>query len=168
MSITNLIEKNLIETTMQSFVGRSILLPGTLDDAKIGKTSNLDTANVNKTVLLSLTRKHRYIGEAWYSKQILLKDNIDQAELFLERVIWKTECWIDGKYVGSLESLSAAQKFFLGNLKAGRHNIVLKIDNRKQYDISFNDFAHAYTDGTQIMWNGVIGKVELRGVRDNM
>lgn len=151
----------------KGFTGQKITLPGTLDDAKIGKTGNLDTANVNKAVLLSLTRKHRYIGDAWYSKQIVIKDNVDQAELFLERVIWKTECWIDGKYVGSLESLSAAQKFFLGNLKAGKHIVVLKIDNRKQYDISFNDFAHAYTDGTQIMWNGVIGKIELQGIRDN-
>ncbi|RZK55930.1 MAG: glycoside hydrolase family 2, partial [Pedobacter sp.] len=82
----------------------------------------------------------------------------------LERVIWKTECWIDGNYIGSAESLSAAHQFNLGNLKAGKHTIILKIDNTKQHDISFNDFAHAYTDGTQIIWNGVIGQIRLDGI----
>ncbi|RZK52163.1 MAG: glycoside hydrolase family 2, partial [Pedobacter sp.] len=139
----------------KDFSGQQIKLPGTLDDAKIGKRVALDTTTLNKSVLLSLARKHRYVGVAWYKKQIDLKTNMENAELFLERVIWKTECWIDGDYIGSAESLSAAHQFNLGNLKAGKHTIILKVDNTKQHDISFNDFAHAYTDGTQIIWNGV-------------
>jgi len=151
----------------KDFSGQQIKLPGTLDDAKIGKSVALDTNTLNKSVLLSLARKHRYVGVAWYKKQIDLKANMENAELFLERVIWKTECWIDGKYMGSAESLSAAHKFNLGNLTTGKHTIVLKIDNSKQHDISFNDFAHAYTDGTQIIWNGVIGQIRLDGVNQH-
>ncbi|RYF97508.1 MAG: hypothetical protein EOO07_39560 [Chitinophagaceae bacterium] len=92
----------------KGFSGQQVKLPGTLDDAKIGKRVALDTTMLNKSVLLSLARKHRYVGVAWYSKQIDLKTNVENAELFLERVIWKTECWIDGVYVGTAESLSAA------------------------------------------------------------
>ncbi|SER85057.1 glycoside hydrolase family 2 TIM barrel-domain containing protein [Pedobacter rhizosphaerae] len=145
----------------KGFTSHKISLPGTLDDAKIGKQVVQDTLNINKPVLLSLTRKHRYIGAAWYAKEIVIKENMDGAELSLERVIWKTECWVDGVFKGNAESLSTAQKFSLGSLKAGKHTIVLKIDNTKQHDISFNDFAHAYTDGTQIIWNGVIGEIKL-------
>lgn len=151
----------------KDFSGKKIKLPGTLDDAKIGKPIALDTNTLNKSVLLSLARKHRYVGVAWYKKEIDLKANMENAELFLERVIWKTECWIDGNYIGSAESLSAAHQFNLGNLKAGKHTIILKIDNTKQHDISFNDFAHAYTDGTQIIWNGVIGQIRLDGVNQH-
>lgn len=145
----------------KSFGNQFVTLPGTLDDAQIGTKPNIDTINLQKSALLSLTRKHRYVGVAWYQKEVTIKNNFDNAQIFLERVIWKTDCWIDGKFLGSQESLSAPQKFETGKLKAGKHTIVLKIDNSKKYDISFNDFAHAYTDGTQIIWNGVIGGMKL-------
>jgi hypothetical protein len=144
-----------------SLGNQKLNLPGTLDDAGIGKTPDLDTTVLNKEILEMLTRKHRYVGVAWYQKEINLPNNIENAEIFLERVIWKTDCWIDGKPIGSQASLITPQKFETGKLKAGRHSIVLKIDNTKQYDISIRNLAHSYTDGTQIIWNGVIGDLEL-------
>jgi hypothetical protein len=143
------------------FEGQNIMLPGTLDDAKIGKTSSLDTTILNKNIMTMLTRKHRYVGTAWYQKEINLQKNINNGEIFLERVIWKTDCFIDGKLIGTQESLIAPHKFKTGALTAGKHTITLKIDNTKQYDVSLNNMAHAYTDGTQIIWNGVIGKMML-------
>jgi hypothetical protein len=148
------------------FKGQKIALPGTLDDARIGKPAVQDTTVLNKPVLLSLTRKHRYIGAAWYQRNIVLKAGLNDAEIFLERVIWKTDCWIDGRYIGGAESLSSPHNLKTGALKAGKHTIVLRIDNSKQHDISFNDFAHAYTDGTQIIWNGVIGEMKLNTIRE--
>ena len=150
-----------------SFKGRKIQLPGTLDDAGIGKETAHDTTLINKPVLLALTRKHNYIGAAWYKKELLLSKDLDNAELFLERVIWKSDCWIDGRYIGGEESLSTPHKFRPGKLKAGKHLIVIRIDNTKQHDISYNDFAHAYTNGTQIIWNGVIGQIKLNSVTEN-
>ena len=92
---------------------------------------------------------------------------VKNTGIFLERVIWKTDCWVDGKHLGSQESLIAPHRFSAGNLEAGRHVIVLRIDNSKQHEISLkNNVAHAYTDGTQIMWNGVIGRMELTGEND--
>jgi hypothetical protein len=144
--------------------GTAINLPGTLDDARLGKQPTLSTDSLGKAVLLQLTRKHAYTGAAWYSKEIVIPPtwNNKQIELYLERVIWKTRVWIDGKEIGSEESLSTPQRFAISALQQpGRHWLVMRIDNSKQYDISHRDMAHAYTDGTQIIWNGVIGKLQL-------
>lgn len=115
--------------------------------------------------MISLARKHRYIGAAWYSREINIPANFAGKEitLSLERVIWKTTCWIDGRETGSNTSLVAAQEFAIGRLTPGRHRITLCIDNRRQFDISYKELAHSYTDGTQVIWNGVIGKMELKG-----
>lgn len=144
--------------------GQAIQLPGTLDDAGIGDKIKLDTNHMNKDVMLRLTRKHAYTGPAWYSKRIVIpsgwKDKM--IRLYLERVIWNTQVWIDGQKAGTGESLSTPHAFLLSRyLTPGMHLLTIRIDNRKQYDISVSDMAHAYTDGTQIIWNGVIGAIKL-------
>jgi len=139
----------------------AIKLPGTLDDAGVGKPVEADTSTLTREVMLHLSRKHRYIGAVWYQHTFNLTSRMSKARLLLERVIWRTDCWIDGKQVGTQESLIAPHVFDLGSLEVGKHLITIRIDNRKQHDISINDFAHAYTDGTQIIWNGVIGKMQL-------
>ena len=40
------------------------------------------------------------------------------------------------------------------------------MDNSKQYDISYNEMCHAYTDETQIKWNGVLGRMEITELAD--
>jgi hypothetical protein len=142
--------------------GSAIQLPGTLDDAGIGNPATLTAGKLNKEVLLQLTRKHTYIGAAWYSKEIIIPQGFanKQIELFLERVIWKTQAWVDGVAIGSNESLSVPHRFGI-NAKPGKHLLVIRIDNSKQYDITHREMAHAYTEGTQIKWNGVIGQLQL-------
>ncbi|MGX5819356.1 glycoside hydrolase family 2 TIM barrel-domain containing protein [Chitinophaga lutea] len=136
---------------------RHIQLPGTLDDAGYGDTSLLSAEKLEKEVLLHLTRHHRYVGPAWYHREVDIPKGYNT--LVLERVIWETTAWMDGQLLGKQESLSAPHVFT--GLKPGRHVIVLRIDNRKRYDISHKDMAHAYTDETQIIWNGVIGRIGL-------
>jgi Glycosyl hydrolases family 2, sugar binding domain/Glycosyl hydrolases family 2/Glycosyl hydrolases family 2, TIM barrel domain len=143
---------------------KTIILPGTLDDAGIGDTSTLDPRKLEKDILVHLTRKHTYIGYAWYSREINISSAWagKSAELYLERVLWNAKLWIDGRPVGTMESISTPQRFNLSSfLQPGRHRITLRIDNTKQYDISYKEMAHAYTEGTQIIWNGVIGKMLL-------
>jgi len=142
-----------------------VSLPGTLDDAGIGEPTKLSADQLSKEILLSLTRKHRYVGPAWYAKEVVIPatwKNKD-IQLFLERVIWNTQVWVDGKPVAGFgESLSVPHRFDLSTLLTpGKHRLVIRIDNRKQYDISHKDMAHAYTDGTQIIWNGIIGQLAL-------
>lgn len=148
----------------QSFENK-LRLPGTLDDAGVGDPTTLTADSLNKETLLMLTRKHSYIGAAWYSKDIVIPAGWKgkHIELFLERVIWTSTVWVDGKEVAvKEESLSTPHRFPLSELLTpGKHKLVIRIDNRKQYDMSTRDMAHAYTNGTQIMWNGVIGQMKL-------
>ena len=145
---------------------QSVLLPGTLDDAAIGKQPGVTIDKLNKEIALKLSRKHTYIGPAWYSKEVLIPQNWNNrsVQLLLERVIWNTQVWVDGIKAGTDESLSVPHQFDVSNLlKPGKHLIVIRIDNSKQYEVSHRGMGHAYTEGTQIIWNGVIGRIQLIG-----
>lgn len=78
--------------------------------------------------------------------------------------MWQSKVWIDGVALeGVQESLTTPHRFDLpSDIRPGKHRLTIRIDNRKQYDISVKDLAHAYTNDTQIMWNGVLGRLELR------
>jgi hypothetical protein len=141
-----------------------IQMPGTLDGAGIGDRPTVDTNVIERNILLTLARKHSYIGAAWYSKEISISQSWKNKhiEIFLERVIWNTKIWIDGEEAGSQESLSTPHQFVVSKLlMPGKHLLVIRIDNSRQYDISHRGMAHAYTDHTQGVWNGMIGKLQL-------
>lgn len=142
-----------------------ISLPGTTDDAYLGIADTL-SLGLGKEQLMSLTRKYSYLGPVWYSREIEIPMDWKgkDIELYLERVIWETQVWIDGvKIEGHGESLVSPHRFDLtSGIKPGKKQILtIRVDNRKKYDISLgeNNLAHAYTNGTQIIWNGIIGKI---------
>lgn len=147
----------------QSF-SDNINLPGTTDLAGKGIPNQL-VPKLEKPQLLRLTRKNSYVGAAWYSREIDVPKSMagQPLELSLERVMWQSRLWIDGEEVsGAQESLIAPHRYLIQKgLSAGKHRITLRIDNRKRYDISAGNLAHAYTNDTQIMWNGVLGKMNL-------
>lgn len=142
----------------------SIQLPGTTDMAGYGVPCDLEPS-ISKPQILHLTRKNRYVGPAWYAREVVIPSewNGKNIELKLERVIWQTRVWVDGKEVGEAqESLVAPHCYNLTDyLPAGKHRIVIRVDNSKRYDISTGDMAHAYTDHTQIIWNGILGEISL-------
>ncbi|MEG1635402.1 MAG: glycoside hydrolase family 2, partial [Rikenellaceae bacterium] len=143
----------------------NITLPGTTDLAQKGVKNSL-TLKLQKPQLSHLTRKHRYVGVAWYAKDVLVDKSWkgSKVTLELERVIWKTNVWVNGQKIAkSEESLVAPHRYEISEyLTPGAINkIVVSIDNRKQHDITVDDMAHAYTDHTQIMWNGVLGNITL-------
>jgi len=134
--------------------GKSVQLPATLDELEMGrKTTETDKGR--------LTRKYRYIGAAWYEHEINIPAdwNGKNVELFLERVMWKSDLWIDGRYISSAESLGTPHIFQIGNLTPGKHTLALKINNDMIYNIG--DVGHTYTDYTQTKWNGILGRMEL-------
>lgn len=139
---------------------QSIDLPATLDDRGFGKIPSLDTTKLTESLMQRLVRKHRFIGAVWYTKQFVALGS-GSYELSLERVLWKTDCWVDGVYMGTQERLSTPQRFLLKDIKKGKHTVVLRVDNRKQFDISMDNLASSYTDDTQIMWNGILGRIHL-------
>lgn len=147
----------------QHFTHR-IMLPGTTDEAQKGIPNALQPA-ITKPQVLRLTRKYSYVGPAWYKKEVTIPAEWKQKDIHLklERVIWGTTVWVDDKEVPQQEeSLIAPHYFDLTDyLTPGKHTICVRIDNRKKYDISIDDKGHAYTNETQIMWNGVIGELAL-------
>lgn len=143
---------------------QTIHLPGTTDEAGLGVVSTLEP-RLEKPQLLHLTRKHSYIGPAWYTREVEIPDAWSgrRVELELERVIWTTDVWVDGvKTDGSQYSLTTPHRYDLtGLLTPGRHRLTVRVDNRKRYDLSVRNLAHAYTDDTQTIWNGIIGNISL-------
>ena len=150
--------------------GDKIQLPGTMDAAGYGTPHGLEPS-VGKPQILHLTRKKSYVGVAWYNRDVSIPSDWSgkRIELKLERVIWQTSVWVDGKLVpGKQESLISPHRFDLTDyLTPGKHRISIRVDNRKQYDISANNMGHAYTNETQIMWNGILGEISLR-VREHI
>jgi len=142
-----------------------IALPGTLCDASYGTPCVLEPI-MEKEIFLNLKRKYDYIGPAWYRKEVAIPRDWENKNILLtlERVIWNSQVWINGKKVeGYNESLSTPHYFELGNyLVPGQKNsITIRIDNSKQHDISVRDLAHAYTNDTQTIWNGILGRISL-------
>ena len=140
-----------------------ISLPGTTDDAQLGIADTIPLG-LGIAQLNHLIRKYSYIGPAWYSREIEIPGDWKgkDVDLYLERVIWETQVWIDGvKMEGYCESLISPHRFNLTpGIKPGKKQILtIRVDNRKKYEISFENMAHPYTDHTQIIWNGIIGKI---------
>ncbi|WP_020602945.1 glycoside hydrolase family 2 [Spirosoma spitsbergense] len=140
-------------------------LPGTTDEAGLGDSLTLKPS-LDREALYQLARKHRYIGTAWYRRTVNIPANWKgkQIELMLERVLWQSRVYVDGNESNpqQQESLTTPHRYDLTNLLTpGMHTIQLRINNNRQYEISHNTLAHAYTDGTQTIWNGVIGKLAL-------
>lgn len=143
-----------------------IILPGTTDDAGLGIPNSL-TPMLEKPQMLHLTRKHSYIGPAWYTREIYIPENWEEKEftLNLERVLWDTQVWIDERKVeGHEESLTTPHVYNLTPyIHAGKkHILTIRVDNRKRYDISERELAHAYTEETQIKWNGILGDIYIK------
>lgn len=141
-----------------------IILPSTTDQAKLGDSLTIKPS-LQRESLYQLARKHKYIGTAWYRRTVTIPADWQgkRIELMLERVLWQSRVFVDGQQVHhQQESLTTPHRYDLSNLLSpGTHTILLRIDNSRQYDISYQNLAHAYTDGTQTIWNGVIGKLNL-------
>ena len=160
--------------------GTQIQLPGTLDDAGLGVKNTQEPAMDNR-VLWGLTRKHQYIGAAWYQKEVVIPADWKgkKLDLELERVIWESKLFIDGKLVGKNESLTAPHRYDSSSaLTPGKHTITIRIDNSNMYplintkankypDPINQDLAHSYTNHTQIKWNGIIGDIKITASETN-
>ncbi|BDI29000.1 beta-galactosidase [Capsulimonas corticalis] len=132
-----------------------IILPGSTDTAGYG-------APAPSAGLIGLTRRHAYIGPAWYQKTINVPNSWSGKDirLFLERAHWKTTLWIDGQKIGSQDSLSAPHSYDLGmQVTPGIHLLTICVDNTLEYDLG--GFASSVYEYTQTNWNGLLGKLFL-------
>jgi len=149
----------------------SVSLPGTLDEAGIGDPVPVDTV-LDRKVMLHLQRKVSFIGQAFYRRTVSIPSGWKgkRITMVLERVIWKSTVWVDGKMAGTRNSLSTPHEYDLSVfLPPGRHTLIIGIDNSRKFAISQADMAHAYTEETQIKWNGILGNFSLKaGSKDRI
>lgn len=140
-----------------------VRLPGTLDNAGIGNPNNVK-AKLEREVMLHLHRKVSYTGPAYYKRTVNIpqKWNDKNVTLKLERVLWESVVWVNGKKVGNDLSLSTPHYYDLTEyLETGENTITICVDNSRKFDLNQWDMAHAYTDNTQIIWNGILGDIRL-------
>jgi len=103
-----------------------------------------------------------YAGVAWYQRDVDIPAewNSKRIVLSLERPHWETKVWMDGRAIGSNDSLSTAHEYDLGTgLKPGRHQLTIRVDNGLVVNIGVN--SHSISDHTQGNWNGIAGQIEL-------
>ncbi|THU40215.1 glycoside hydrolase family 2 [Niastella caeni] len=154
----------------------TITLPGTLDDAGIGYANKIEPT-LHIATLAHLARKVQYVGKAYYSKTFSVPPGWQskQIKLILERVLWNSTVWIDDKQVKvNGESLVVPHEFDLTEyiVPGKKQTITICIDNSNIYpginiyahqypSVESSPMAHAYTNHTQIKWNGILGSVSL-------
>ncbi|MCD6346250.1 MAG: glycoside hydrolase family 2, partial [Bacteroidales bacterium] len=134
---------------------KTIDLPGTTDEADYGEKTTDTAYGV-------LSREYKYIGVAWYSKKVSIPASWEEqgVMLLLERVLWESQVFVDGQYVGMQDGLGTPHWHNLGVLSPGEHKITLRINNDMVHNIG--DKGHAYGAYMQSIWNGVVGKIELQ------
>lgn len=178
----------LTESRLSNRFDSTLILPGSLNTNGIGKKVDVNTLWTgrmwnedwyksdfyaeyrkpdNLKVVFWLTPDYYYQGGLWLQKEVDIPDEWagKPVELFLERCHWKTVAWIDGKEVGSQNSLATPHRYNLGRLSAGHHTVTLLVDNRIT-DINPGLDAHCISDNTQSNWNGLIGRIGLKLCRE--
>ena len=148
-------------------LSQTIRLPGTVSTRNLGDPITVIRQQIwggkfTDQPLWHPMIRSDYRGNAWYQITVEVPAGWtgQSVELFLERVCWVSEAWIDGRSVGVIDTLSAPHRHALGLLTPGQHRIALRIDNRPLHDLGCN--THAYHEQSCTIYNGVIGRVELR------
>lgn len=130
-------------------------------DPKRGLMFDRDNSELTDSPLAHLYQRFSYIGPAWYRRSVSIPKSWagKDVTLVLERVMWESQVWVNGQFMGARNSLSTPQCYRIGAvLKPGRNQIVIRVDNRRQ--LAIGD-PSAYTEQTQTIWNGIIGRIAL-------
>jgi len=132
----------------------TVQLPGTTDENHKG-------IKKDEQCIDRLSRVWYWKGPAWYQRGVTIPDAWKgrRITLLLERTK-HTRVWVDGKYCGGEDTLSAPQFFDVtAAMTPGEHTITVVVDNAKLPPVGP---AHAVDERTQTNWNGIVGKMELR------
>lgn len=146
----------VLQTGLSKATG-TISLPGSLAENGFGyKTTGSDYG--------ILTPEYKFIGKAWYKKQIEIPADWkhNEIEIFLERVLWESRVFIDGIEMSKQDALGTPHIHKLGVLSPGRHELSILVDNEMIHNIG--DKGHAYGEYTQSIWHGIVGRMGLRAL----
>ena len=152
---------SLLGERADSLFADAIVLPGTTDLA--GKGIPAVEPQYGQPVETGrLTRRHSFVGKAWYRKKVVAPYVWREKDLalYLERTK-ATKLYLDGALVDSCNDVSTPQLYNLGKLRPGVHTITLCVDNGGGVPVQVIKSSHLYSDDTQTNWNGVIGRIEF-------
>jgi len=132
----------------------TIDLPGSLAENGFGCTTVGSDYGI-------LTPEYKYVGKAWYSREIEIPENWNNKyiEVFLERILWESRVFVDGKELSRQDALGTPHIHRLGKIAHGKHKITVLVDNEMIHNIG--DKGHAYGEYTQSIWNGIVGRMEM-------
>ena len=107
----------------------TIDLPGTTDLAGKGLAAAEPQYGL-PVETMHLTRKHSFVGKAWYRKKVVAPYVWREKDLalYLERTK-ATKLYLDVALVDSCNNVSTPQLYNLGQLQPGVHTITLCVDN---------------------------------------
>lgn len=112
-----------------------------------------------------LTPDRQFMGVAWYRKKVIIPQNMagKRIVLYLERPHIITTLFVNGKEVGTRNSLCVAHEYDITKyVKAGKQaTIAIRIDNDYK-KVGVGQDSHSVTDQTQGNWNGVVGQMKIR------
>lgn len=93
-----------------------------------------------------------------YEKEVEIPSQMEgkRLTLFIERTKPST-LWIDGDSIGTQGHIYAPHRYTLPALAAGKHHIKIRVDNSATSVPAEIQSSHAWTDGTQTNWNGILG-----------
>ena len=157
---------SLLGERADSLFADTIVLPGTTDLAGKGIAA-LEPQYGLPMETGRLTRRHSFVGKAWYRKKVVAPYVWREKELalYLERTK-ATKLYLDGALVDSCNNVSTPQVYNLGKLRPGVHTIILCVDNSGGVPVQVIKSSHLYSDDTQTNWNGVIGRIEFGPVEE--
>ena len=156
---------SLLQAADSLFVD-TIDLPGTTDLAGKGLAAPEPQYGL-PVETMRLTRRHSFVGKAWYWKKVVAPYVWREKDLalYLERTK-ATTLYLDGQLVGSCNDVSTPQVYPLGKLHPGVHTLLLCVDNGGGVPEQVIRSSHLYSDDTQTNWNGVIGRIEFGPMED--
>ncbi|WP_342566434.1 glycoside hydrolase family 2 TIM barrel-domain containing protein [Paenibacillus sp. FSL R7-0345] len=130
----------------------TIDLPGTTSYARKGPKNE-------EALISALTDEYLFEGQAWFSREIEIPVELAgvSCRLYLERTRMTT-LYIDGKEIGSRDSLNTAHVYDLGGLAAGSHTVTICVSNTGYPTKG----GHMTSPDTQTNWNGITGRLELQ------
>ena len=129
-------------------------LPGTTSAAGLGPENP-----ARETCFL--TDAHKFEGFAWLMRTFESADWADQQVMLTLERTRKTTVYLDGKEIGSQDSLCTPHRYFLPGLAAGTHTLVVRVDNTDYPTRG----GHLTSPDTQSNWNGVTGEISLTVAR---
>ena len=138
------------QETMPQAYPETMMLPGTTSAAGLGMPNPAKETGC-------LTDAYRFEGAAWFMRTFTAGDwTGEQTMLTLERTR-KTTVYLDGRPIGHQESLCTPHRYFLPPVHAGKHNLVIRVDNTDYPTRG----GHLTSPDTQSNWNGITGEISL-------